>query len=318
MQAFACRVRGARPPLQAMISFIDEHRSVFGVEPICKLLPIAPSTYHENVAKRLDVDRLSVRARSDISLKIEIRRVFEQNFRVYGVRKVWRQLKREGFDAARCTVARLMRSMSLQGVIRGKPIRTTFSDKTAPSPLDRVNRQFKAPAPNRLWVSDFTYVATWQGFVYVAFVIDVFARRIVGWRASRTAHASFVLDALEQALHDRRPAHGGGLVHHSDRGVQYVSIRYSERLAEAGIEPSVGSVGDSYDNALAETINGLYKAEVIHRRGPWRSFETVEFATLEWVDWFNHRRLLEPIGNIPPAKAEERYYAMLDEAAMAA
>lgn len=251
-----------------MISFIDEHRGVFGVEPICRLLPIAPSTYYENVTKRLDVDRLSIRARSDIGLKFEIRRVFEQNFRVYGVRKVWRQLKREGFDVARCSVARLMRSMSLQGIIRGKPIRTTFSDKTASSPLDRVNRQFKASAPNKLWVSDFTYVATWQGFVYVAFVIDVFARRIVGWRVSRTAHAGFVLDALEQALHDRRPAHGGGLVHHSDRGVQYVSIRYSERLAEAGIEPSVGSGGDSYDNALAETINGLYKAEVIHRRGP--------------------------------------------------
>ncbi|WP_416068715.1 MULTISPECIES: IS3 family transposase [unclassified Rhizobium] len=309
---------GARPPIEAMISFIDEHRSVFGVEPICRLLPIAPSTYYENVAKRLDVDRLSVRARSDIALKIEIRRVFEANFRVYGVRKVWRQLKREGFDIARCTVARLMRSMGLQGIIRGKPIRTTIPDKTAPSPLDRVNRQFKAPAPNRLWVSDFTYVATWQGFVYVAFVIDAFARRIVGWRVSRTAHAGFVLDALEQALHERRPVHGGGLIHHSDRGVQYVSIKYSERLAEAGIEPSVGSVGDSYDNALAETINGLYKAEVIHRRGPWRSFEAVEFATLEWVDWFNHRRLLEPIGNIPPAEAEEQYYAMLDEPAMAA
>ena len=301
-----------------MISFIDEHRAVFGVEPICRLLPIAPSTYYENVAKRVDVDRLSIRARRDISLKIEIRRVFEQNYRVYGVRKVWRQLKREGFDVARCTVARLMRAMSLQGIIRGKPVRTTFPDKTAQSPLDRVNRHFKAPAPNRLWVSDFTYVATWQGFVYVAFVIDAFARRIVGWRVSRTAHAGFVLDALEQALHDRRPVHGGGLVHHSDRGVQYVSIRYSERLAEAGIEPSVGSVGDSYDNALAETINGLYKAEVIHRRGPWRSFKTVEFATLEWVDWFNHRRLLEPIGNIPPAQAEEQYYAMLDEPAMAA
>ncbi len=301
-----------------MISFIDEHRSVFGVEPICRLLPIAPSTYYENVAKRLDVDRLSVRARSDIALKIEIRRVFEANFRVYGVRKVWRQLKREGFDIARCTVARLMRSMGLQGIIRGKPIRTTIPDNTAPSPLDRVNRQFKAPAPNRLWVSDFTYVATWQGFVYVAFVIDAFARRIVGWRVSRTAHAGFVLDALEQALHERRPVHGGGLIHHSDRGVQYVSIKYSERLAEAGIEPSVGSVGNSYDNALAETINGLYKAEVIHRRGPWRSFEAVEFATLEWVDWFNHRRLLEPIGNIPPAEAEEQYYAMLDEPAMAA
>lgn len=301
-----------------MISFIDEHRPVFGVEPICRLLPIAPSTYYENIAKRVDVDRLSARARRDIALKIEIRRVFEENFRVYGVRKVWRQLQREGFDIARCTVARLMKAMGLQGIIRGKPAKTTVPDKSAPSPLDRVNRQFKAPAPNRLWVSDFTYVATWQGFVYVAFVIDAFARRIVGWRVSRTAHATFVLDALEQALHDRRPAHGGGLIHHSDRGVQYVSIRYSERLAEAGIKPSVGSVGDSYDNALAETINGLYKAEVIHRRGPWRSYEAVEFATLDWVDWFNHRRLLEPIGNIPPAEAEERYYAMLDALAVAA
>jgi putative transposase len=301
-----------------MISFIDEHRSVLGVEPICKLLPIAPSTYYDTLAKRTDVDRLSVRARNDMAMKIEIRRVFNENFQVYGVRKVWRQLRREGFEIARCTVARLMRMMSLQGIIRGKPIRTTISDKSAPCPLDRVNRQFRAPRPNMLWLSDFTYVASWQGFVYVAFVIDAFARRIVGWRASRTAHASFVLDALEQALHDRRPVHRGGLVHHSDRGVQYVSIKYSERLAEAGIEPSVGSVGDSYDNALAETINGLYKAEVIHRRGPWRNFEAVEFATLEWVDWFNNRRLLEPIGNIPPAEAEERYYATLDEPAMAA
>ncbi len=301
-----------------MISFIDEHRPVFGVEPICRLLPIAPSTYYENIAKRVDVDRLSARARRDIALKIEIRSVFEANFRVYGVRKVWRQLQREGFDIARCTVARLMKAMGLQGIIRGKPAKTTVPDKSAPSPLDRVNRQFKAPAPNRLWVSDFTYVATWQGFVYVAFVIDTFARRIVGWRVSRTAHATFVLNALEQALHDRRPAHGGGLIHHSDRGVQYVLIRYSERLAEAGIEPSVGSVGDSYDNALAETINGLYKAEVIHRRGLWRSYEAVEFATLEWVDWFNHRRLLEPIGNIPPAEAEKQYYAMLEAPAVAA
>ena len=301
-----------------MISFIDEHRSVLGVEPICRLLPIAPSTYYEVVAKRTDVDRLSARERNDIAMKVEIRRVFNENFQVYGVRKVWRQLQREGFDVARCTVARLMRMMGLQGIIRGKPIKTTVSDKSAPCPLDRVNRHFKAPAPNMLWLSDFTYVATWQGFVYVAFVIDAFARRIVGWRASRTAHAGFVLDALEQALHDRRPVKRGGLVHHSDRGSQYVSIRYSERLAEAGIEPSVGSVGDSYDNALAETINGLYKAELIHRRGPWRSFEAVEFATLTWVDWFNNRRLLEPIGNIPPAEAEERYYAMLDEPAMAA
>jgi transposase InsO family protein len=301
-----------------MIAFIDDHREAHGVEPICKVLPIAPSTYHDHITKRVDPSRLSARARRDAALKDEVQRVFETNFRVYGVRKVWRQLQREGFDVARCTVARLMRAMSLEGIIRGKPLRTTVSDKAAPCPLDHVNRQFHAPAPNMLWVSDFTYVATWTGFVYVAFVIDTYARRIVGWRVSRTAHASFVLDALEQALHDRRPIHRGGLVHHSDRGSQYVSIRYTERLAEADVEPSVGSVGDSYDNALAETINGLYKAEVIHRRGPWRSVEAVEFATLEWVDWFNNRRLLEPIGNIPPAEAEERYYAMLEEQAVAA
>jgi len=301
-----------------MISFIDAHRSGLGVEPICKLLPIAPSTYYENVAKRTDVDRLSARARRDMALKIEIRRVFNENFQVYGVRKVWWQLQRKGFDVARCTVARLMRTMGLQGIIRGKPVKTTVSDKAAPCPLDRVNRQFRAPRPNMLWLSDFTYVATWQGFVYVAFVIDAFARRIVGWRASRTAHAGFVLDALDQALHDQRPVHRGRLVHHSDRGVQYISIKYSERLAEAEIEPSVGSVGDSYDNALAETINGLYKAEVLHRRGPWRNVEAVEFATLEWVNWFNNRRLLEPISNIPPAEAKEQYYAMLDKPAMAA
>ena len=301
-----------------MIAFIDDQRAVHGVEPICTVLPIAPSTYHKHVAQRRDPLRLSARARRDLALKPEIARVFAENFAVYGVRKVWRQMMREGFPIARCTVERLMRDMGLQGVIRGKPVRTTVSDKSAPCPLDHVNRQFHAPAPNRLWVSDFTYVSTWAGFVYVAFVIDVYARYIVGWRVSRTAHASFVLDALEQALHDRRPVHRGGLVHHSDRGSQYVSIKYTERLAEAGIEPSVGSVGDSYDNALAETINGLYKAEVIHRRGPWRSFEAVEYATLEWVDWFNNRRLLEPIGNIPPAEAEERYYATLDEARMAA
>jgi transposase InsO family protein len=301
-----------------MITFIDDNRGIYGVEPICKVLPIAPSTYHEHVAQRQDPTRLSARARQDMALKPEIARVFAENFAVYGVRKVWRQMMREGFLIARCTVERLMREMGLAGVIRGKPVRTTISDKAAPCPLDHVNRQFHAPAPNRLWVSDFTYVATWAGFVYVAFVIDVYARYIVGWRVSRTAHASFVLDALEQALHDRRPVHRGGLVHHSDRGSQYVSIKYTERLAEAGIEPSVGSVGDSYDNALAETINGLYKAEVIHRRGPWRSLEAVEYATLEWVDWFNNRRLLQPIGNIPPAEAEERYYAMLDEHRMAA
>ena len=301
-----------------MIAFIDDHREDHGVEPICRVLPIAPSTYHLNAAKRVDPAKLSLRAKRDLALKPEMARVFVDNFGVYGVRKVWRQMQREGFDVARCTVARLMRSMRLQGVIRGKPMRTTVSNKAAPCPLDHVNRQFHAPAPNRLWVSDFTYVATWKGFVYVAFVIDVYARYIVGWRVSRTAHAGFVLDALEQALHDRRPIHRGGLIHHSDRGSQYVSIKYTERLAEAGIEPSVGSVGDSYDNALAETINGLYKAEVIHRRGPWRSFEAVEFATLEWVDWFNHRRILEPIGNIPPAEAEEQYYAMQDKLPVAA
>jgi putative transposase len=301
-----------------MIAFIDEHRAVHGVEPICRVLPIAPSTYHAHAARRADPGKLPARARHDMTLRTEIRRVYEENFQVYGVRKVWRQLLREGIAVARCTVARLMRTMGLQGVVRGKRVRTTISNAAAPCPLDRVNRQFKAPRPNALWVSDFTYVATWAGFVYVAFVIDVFARRIVGWRVSRTAHAGFVLDALEQALHERRPVRGGGLVHHSDRGVQYVSIKYTERLAEAGIEPSVGSVGDSYDNALAETINGLYKAEVIHRRGPWRSFEAVEFATLEWVDWFNNRRLLGPLGNIPPAEAEATYYAQLEMIRIAA
>jgi transposase InsO family protein len=301
-----------------MIAFIDDHRAVHGVEPICKVLPIAPSTYHDHAARRADPSRLSVRAQQDMALKREIERVFAENFEVYGARKVWRQLNREGIVVARCTVERLMADLGLHGVIRGKPVRTTVRDKAVPCPLDHVNRQFHAPAPNRLWLSDFTYVSTWAGVVYVAFVIDAYARRIVGWRVSRTAHASFVLDALEQALHDRRPTRRGGLIHHSDRGVQYVSIKYTERLAEAGIEPSVGSVGDSYDNALAETINGLYKAEVIHRRGPWRSFEAVEFATLTWVEWFNNRRLLESIGNIPPAEAEERYYAMLNGQKLAA
>jgi transposase InsO family protein len=301
-----------------MIAFIDDHRGVYGVEPICRELRIAPSTYHAHAARRADPSKAPPRARRDAVLCAEIRRVWEENFQVYGVRKVWRQLSREGIDMARCTVARLMHQMGLQGVVRGKSVRTTISDKAVPCPLDKVNRDFKAPRPNALWVSDFTYVATWSGFVYVAFVIDAFARRIVGWRVSRTAHASFVLDALEQALHERRPLQGGGLVHHSDRGVQYVSIKYTERLAEAGIEPSVGSVGDSYDNALAETINGLYKTEVIRRCGPWRSLEAVELATLEWVDWFNNRRLLEPIGNIPPAEAEARFYAQLEGTALAA
>jgi transposase InsO family protein len=301
-----------------MIAFIDAHRDAYRVEPICRVLPIAPSTYFAHVTKRADPTKASARARRDGELCPEIRRVFDENFAVYGVRKVWRQLGRENVTVARCTVARLMRQMGLQGVVRGKAARTTISDRATPCPADRVNRQFQAPRPNALWLSDFTYVATWQGFVYVAFVIDAYARRIVGWRVSRTAHAGFVLDALEQALHDRRPVEGGGLIHHSDRGVQYVSFKYTERLVAAGIEPSVGSVGDSYDNALAETINGLYKTEVIRRRGPWRNLEAVEFATLEWVDWFNHRRLLEPIGNIPPAEAEARYYAQLEEPALAA
>jgi putative transposase len=301
-----------------MIAFVDDHREIYGVEPICRVLPIAPSTYRAHVARRADPAKASARLRRDLVLSAQIRRVHEANFGVYGVRKVWRQLGREGTLVARCTVARLMRRMGLRGVVRGKEARATISDKATPCPADRVNRRFRAPRPNALWVSDFTYVATWQGFVYVAFTIDAFARRIVGWRVSRTAHAGFVLDALEQALHDRRPVRGGGLVHHSDRGVQYVSIRYTERLAEAGIEPSVGSVGDSYDNALAETINGLFKAEVIRRRGPWRSMEAVEFATLEWVDWYNNRRLLGSIGDVPPAEAESRYYAQLDEPALAA
>jgi putative transposase len=300
-----------------MIAFVEEHRDVHGVEPICRLLPIAPSTYYEHVDRRRDPAKLSARAKRDAELRDEIQRVWEENFRVYGVRKVWRQLRRKEIEVARCTVARLMRAMGLRGVVRGKAVRTTVSDKAAPCPLDRVNRDFKAPRPNVLWVADFTYVATWTGFVYVAFVVDAFARRIVGWRVSRTATAGFVLDALEQALHARRPVEGG-LVHHSDRGVQYVSITYTERLAEAGIAPSVGSVGDSYDNALAETVIGLFKTEVIRRLGPWRSLEAVEFAALAWVDRFNHRRLLEPIGFVPPAEAEAAFYNALESEPMAA
>ena len=301
-----------------MIAFIDEHRTSHGVEPICRELPIAPSTYHAEIGRRADPSKARPRVRRDVALRGEIRRVWEENFGVYGVRKVWRQLGREGVSVARCPVARLMRQMGLHGIVRGKSVRTTISDKATPCPLDRVNRDFKAPAPNLLWVSDFTFVATWSGFVYVAFVIDAYARRIVGWRVSRTAEASFVLDALEQAIHARRPGQGDGLIHHSDRGSQYLSIRYTERRGEAGIAPSVGSVGDSYDNALAETVIGLFKTEVIRRRGPWRSIEPVEFATLEWVDWFNHRRILEPIGNIPPAEAEARFYAELEHRAVAA
>jgi len=295
-----------------MIPRGDDHRDVHGVEPICPLLPIAPSTYHAHRARRDDPSRLPARAKRDAELRTEIARVHAENFGVSGVRKVWRQLKREGFAVARCTVERLMRVMGLQGAVRGKRIRTTVPDPAQPCPRDKVNRQFQAPAPNRLWVSDFTYVATWRGFVYAAFVTDTYARRIVGWRVSSSATAGFVLDALEQAIHDRRPAKEGVLVAHSDRGSQYLAIRHTERLAEEGIEPSVGSVGDSYDNALAETVIGLFKTEVIRPRGPWRSLEAVEFATLEWIDWFNHRRLLGPIGHVPPAEAEAAYYEQID------
>ena len=255
------------------------------------------------------------RAKRDDMLMPEIQRVWQANMQVYGADKVWHQLNREHDHVARCTVERLMRRMGLQGVQRGKTVRTTIPDTSVPRPLDKVNRQFKAEHPNQLWVSDFTHVSTWQGWLYVAFVIDVFARRIVGWRVSSSMHTGFVLDALEQALYARQPKLSDGLIHHSDRGSQYVSIRYTERLAEAGIEPSVGSRGDSYDNALAETINGLYKAELIHRRAPWKTKAAVELATLEWVSWFNHQRLLEPIGYIPPAEAEENYYRQQAEKA---
>ena len=299
-----------------MKAFIDDHHEAYGVEPICRVLPIAPSTWYEHAARKASPQRRSLREQRDEQLCAAIRQVWEDNFEVYGVRKVWKQLLRQGFDVARCTVERLMRRLGLKGVIRGKTKRTTVSDRAAPCPLDHVNRQFHAERPNALWVSDFTYVSTWQGVAYVAFVIDVYARRIVGWKVSNSARTDFVLDALEQALHARRPAQGA-LIHHSDRGVQYVSIRYTQRLGEAGIEPSVGSVGDSYDNALAETINGLYKAEVIHRQS-WRSLEQLELATLNWVHWYNHHRLLEPLGHIPPAEAEAAYYRQLDESAQAA
>ena len=299
-----------------MVQFIDQHRDQHGVEPICAQLQIAPSTYYERKARQADPQRLPARAQRDIALCPEIQRVYDANFQVYGVRKVWRQLGRDGVDVARCTVARLMRRLELRGVVRGKRCRTTVADDAAARPLDRVKRQFTAARPNQLWVADFTFVATWGGFVYVAFVIDVFARRIVGWRVARSMRTELVLDALEQALWARKKV--TGLIHHSDRGSQYLSIRYSERLAEAGVNPSVGSVGDSYDNALAETIIGLFKTEVIHHRGPWRGLDDVEYATLEWVDWFNHRRLLEPIGNVPPAEMEAMYECCQTESAIVA
>ncbi len=292
-----------------MRQFVGEHRATFGVEPICRVLQIAPSGYRRHAARQRDPCLQPARVLRDAVLAPQIERVWQSNLRVYGADKVWRALRREGTAVARCTVERLMRRQGLRGAVRGKAVRTTISDRTLPCPLDRVNRQFKADRPNQLWVSDFTYVSTWQGWLYVAFIIDVFARRIVGWRVSRSMTTDFVLDALEQALCDRRPDED--LIHHSDRGSQYLSIRYTERLDEAGIKPSVGSTGDSYDNALAETINGLYKAELIHRRAPWKSREAVEIATLEWVSWFNTARLLEPIGYIPPAEAEANYYRQL-------
>jgi transposase InsO family protein len=299
-----------------MVSFIDAHRDQYGVESICEQLPIAPSLYYEHKARQAEPARLPARLQRDAMLACEIRRVYEGNFHVYGARKVWRQLGREDIAVARCTVERLMRLLGLQGAVRGRKCRTTVADDSCERPLDLVKRQFQANGPNQLWVADFTYVATWAGFVYVAFVIDVFARRIIGWRVARSMHAELVLNALEQALWSRSGTQG--VVHHSDRGSQYLSIRYSERLAEAQAQSSVGSVGDSYDNALAETIIGLYKTEVIHRRGPWRHLETVEYATLEWVDWFNHRRLLEPIGNVPPAELEASYYHSTSHMPMAA
>ena len=289
-----------------MVWFIDTHRGVYGVEPICRVLPIAPSTYYEHKARQADPSRLPARARRDQVLKGHIRRVREENFEVYGVRKVWRQMRLDGIVVARCTVRRLMREMGLRGVVRGREFKTTVPDDSALHPADLVKRDFTATRPNELWVADLTYVVTWRGFVYVAFVIDVFSRSIVGWRASSSLRNDLALDALEQALYARPDT--DGLVHHSDRGVQYLSIRYTERLREAGIEPSVGSVGDSYDNALAESVIGLFKTEVIRRRGPWHHLEAVEFATLEWVDWFNNRRLLEPIGYVPPVEFEKMYY----------
>jgi transposase InsO family protein len=299
-----------------MVAFIDTERAEHGVEPICAQLPIAPSTYYEHKAREADPDCLPWRTQRDRALMVEIQRVWDEHLQVYGARKVWLQLKREQFAVARCTVERLMGVLGLQGAVRGKSYKTTIPDDAAERPADLVQRQFTATRPNQLWVADFTYVATWSGVVFVAFVIDVFSRRIVGWRVASSMRTDLALDALEQALWSRTGTEG--LVHHSDRGSQYLSIRYTERLAEAGVESSVGSVGDSYDNALAESIIGLFKTEIIRRRGPWRHIDAVEYATLEWVDWFNNRRLLEPIGNIPPAELEATYYRQQNESAMVA
>ena len=289
-----------------MVSFIDEHRQFHGVESICALLPIAPSTFYEHKARAADPERLPPRAKRDAFLRGEIQRVWDENFQVYGARKVWRQLNREQIEVARCTVERLMRDMGLYGAVRGKKFKTTTPGDEASRPADLVKRNFRARRPNELWIADLTYVSTWRGFAYVAFVIDVFARMIVGWCLSNSLKTDLPLTALEQAVHARKDT--GPLVHHSDQGSQYLSIRYTERLADAGIKPSVGSVGDAYDNAMAETVIGLYKTEVINKQGPWKHRQAVEFATLAWVDCFNNRRLLEPIGNIPPVELEKMYY----------
>ncbi|MEB8120434.1 IS3 family transposase [Escherichia coli] len=304
---------GVRPPLEKMMPLLDKLREQYGVGPLCSELHIAPSTYYHCQQQRHHPDKRSARAQRDNWLKKEIQRVYDENHKVYGVRKVWRQLLREGIRVARCTVARLMAIMGLAGVLRGKKVRTTISRK-AVAAGDRVNRQFVAERPDQLWVADFTYVSTWQGFVYVAFIIDVFAGYIVGWRVSSSMETTFVLDALEQALWARRPS---GTVHHSDKGSQYVSLAYTQRLKEAGLLASTGSTGDSYDNAMAESINGLYKAEVIHRKS-WKNRAEVELATLTWVDWYNNRRLLERLGHTPPAEAEKAYYASIGNDDLAA
>lgn len=290
-----------------MVSFIDDHKHVYGVEPMCRVLPIAPSTYYEHARRRREPERRPLREKRDEELSLEVARVHRENFSVYGAEKVWRQLHREGFDVARCTVERIMGKLGLCGAVRGQKYKVkSGANDTFERPADLVGREFVAEAPNQLWVADITYVATWAGFVYVAFVVDVFSRFIVGWRVSSSLRSDLALDALEQALWARRPR--DGLVHHSDRGVQYLSIRYTERLAEAGIEASVGSKGDSYDNALAESVNALFKTEIIRKRGPWKNLEAVEFATLEWVDWFNNRRILGPIGHVSPREHELAYY----------
>ncbi len=291
-----------------MTGFIEEHRAVFGVGPISKVLPIAPSTYYARRALERDPDLASDRARRDASDKANIQRVFDASRGRYGARKVWHALRREGKDIARCTVERLMKVLGIQGVVRGKKVITTNPDASQPCPDDKVNREFVADMPNQLWVSDFTFVSSWQGMVYVAFVIDVFARKIVGWRVSTSMTTSFVLDALNQAICQRCPSERDNLIHHSDRGSQYLAIKYTERLAEAGIDPSVGSVGDSYDNALAESTIGLFKTEVINFLGPWKSMAQVEWETLKWVNWYNIERLHSAIGYITPQEAEEAFY----------